>query len=169
MRLNVINTSSLVALAASAAGCKVSNGRFGAATRLTDKTFKYVVTGVRKEVLLVERVDLGELFAGLPQDISEITHQPNSVLGEVDVMAALGIDPVDQEPPMLIDEPEIARAEDELGQLFFMWQAFVGLYGLSRHEVDLSTSDNVLYIDARNAAVYRGTVAVKFKKDPVNE
>lgn len=169
MRLNVINTSAVVALAASTAGCKLSNGRFGAVTQLSDRTFKYVFTGVRKDVLLVERIDLAELFKDLPQDITGLTHQPDSVAGSVDIAAALRIDATHQEPPFIQGEPTETREGDELGALFHLWQAFVGLYGLSRHEVDLSTVENILYIDARNATVFRGTVAVKFKEDSVNE
>lgn len=169
MRLNLINTSTVVALAASAAGCKLSNSRFGAVSQLSDRTFKYVFSGARKDVLLVERIDLTELFKDLPQDITGLTHQSGSVAGTVDIATALNIDITHEEEPFVQGEPTESREDDELGALFHLWQAFVGLYGLSRHEVDLSTADNILYIDARNAAVFRGIVAVKFKKDPVNE
>lgn len=170
MRLNVINTSSVVALAASTACCKLSSSRFGTLTQINDKVFKYVFTGARKEVLLIERIDLAELFAGLPQDISEMdAHVPTPTTLGVDILMALGIDPTQQESPFIDGEPTAGRDGDDLGNLFHIWQAYVGLYGLSRHEVELSTVDNILYIDARNATMFRGMLPVKILKDTVNE
>lgn len=170
MRLNVINASSVVALAASTAACKLSNSRFGTVSQISDKVFKYVFSGARKEVLLIERIDLAELFADLPQGISEMdAHVRTPTVVGADILAALGIDATQQESPFVDGEPTEGHAEDELGNLFHIWQAYVGLYGLSRQEVDLSTVDNILYIDARNATMFRGVLTVKILKDTVNE
>jgi len=168
MRLNVLNGSSIVALASSTGLCKLSNTRFGVTTQVNDKYFKYVFSGERKEVVLIERIDLNDLFAA-PQDISELTYTPGSTLGAVDVAAGLGIDTAQEESPLVEGELLEVREGDELGKLYSLWQAFVGLSSLPRHEVELSTSEDTLLIDARNSVMYRGVLAVKFKKESVDE
>jgi hypothetical protein len=165
MQLNLINIPVLVGLAASTVSCKPINTRYGSVLRLNDKNFKYTPVGSLREALLVQRVDLGELFAGIPQDISELEVFPTGEVYEQALCDKLGVDLTLAESPLTNEEEELLAEEDELGKLFQRWKQFVGLNGLPRREVDLYVDGNVLYIDAIHSVAYRGVVGVTFKKD----
>lgn len=169
MQLNVINTSSLIALAASTGACGAINTRFGNVAQLNDDVFKYVVTGNRKDVLLINRIDLMELFKDIPQDISDLTYTPNSPDPLTDLGDKFGLDSALQEPPLFPGDSLDMTNEDELNKAFALWQAFAGIPALPRRDVELSSIGNVMYIDARHAVAFRGILSVTYKKDTVNE
>lgn len=163
MRLNVINQTAVVRAACVAGKVKDLNPRFGAALQLNEAVFKYTVMGDPKETLVVERIDLGKLFSGIPQDITPYTFN-ESVGGDLSALhEASGVDTTQQENVLEIASYEAVAPTDVLGQHFINWKRLVGLDSLSRAEVELGVLDDHLVIDARNSTVYRGTVSVKFK------
>lgn len=161
MRLNIFSQSALLALAAQKNKQDI-NARFGELVAVNDKYSKYTVTFNGRTANLVERVSLNEVFSGIDQDISELTYTENTEF--VDLTAKLGIDINFVEGPFAEEIGGIAEG-DELGALFNTWVSFVGLTALRRHEVDLSTADGYLYIDARRSLLFKGEVRVKYKKD----
>lgn len=162
MHLNLVNLSSIVALAVSTVPCKDVNSRFGAVAKVNDEVFKYTTMGSIKDTLFIKRVDLGELFQDIPQDITELTYTPGSTLGAVNLMEALNFNPLKVDSPLIDEEVVFSETNDPLAHLFTKWVSLVGIGHLPRHEVELSTVDNILYIDASHATVYRGVVSVTF-------
>lgn len=164
MNLNMINLSRIVGLAASGGSYKSFNTRYGSASQVNEATFKYTPPEGPALAILIRRVDLGELFKGIPQDISDLDTLPVSANLSDDWNTKLGTDPVYCEP-VFVDEAEDLLPSDLPGALFQRWKAMIGLSGLYRREVDLSLAGNVLHIDARNAVLYRGVVDVLVSKD----
>ena len=163
MLLNVMNQTAIVKDVCRVHGINDLNPRFGDAQQLSAELFKYSVLGDATEALIIQRVSLTELFAGIPQDITGLEFKDSAVgdLGRLD--AALNADAVIEEVILNNDEPETAAVDDVLGVHFCNWKRLVGLRSLTRTEVALSTDGDYLTIDARDAVIYRGTVSVKFQ------
>lgn len=162
MRLNLLNQTVIVSTAILQAGLTNLNPRFGVAHRVNDKTFKYADTGDVLNAVLVERVDLGELFATIPQDITGFEFQ-DSPDAPVELKANQSIDLMTQVYPVISETPEPSRSDDTLALFFDQWKRVVGISDLNRYEVDLSSSGDYLIIDARNAVLFKGSVQVKIK------
>jgi len=160
MRLNCFNKTLLVAKAMEQQGIDGLNPRFGVGRSVSDNIFTYVEQGTVGAGLMIEKVDLGELFKGIPQDISGITFgEPEQ--GDLLPLEGL-VDGCVEEPIITLTDADQAEPGDEVSQLFFNWMRLVGLSDLGRFEVELGTSDGYLYVTARRATYYRGTVAIKY-------
>lgn len=162
MRLNLLNQTVIVAAAVAKAGLVNMTPRFGATTAVNERAFKYAVTGDPSNALMIERVSLNELFDNIPQDITGFTFETPAVL-VADVHEKLGVDFAVQESPVDMLAFEEIGPEDTLGELFLKWKRVVGLSDLKRSEVDLSSFEDYMFIDARNAVLFKGTVQVKIK------
>lgn len=162
MRLNLLNQTVLMSSAILSAKLIGLNPRFGVTSIVNDKVFKFADTGDNRNAVLVERVDLGELFDKIPQDITGFTF--TDALGDpTNVQALLGVDMTRQEYPVIPFSLESQAPEDELGTFFSQWTRVVGLNDLKRHEVELSSSEDYLIVNARNAVLFKGTVQIKIK------
>jgi len=53
---------------------------------------------------------------------------------------------------------------DDLTKLFNTWIEYVGLGGLYRVDVDLSTTDGWLHVEARRSVVFKGSVSIKVQE-----
>lgn len=162
MRLNLINKAVIAAAAIQKRPTTLLSPVFGETYRVNDKTFKFADSVNPSLNILIDRVDLGELFKGVVVDISklEFNDPPANTKSKwcTDVSNPL------METPQCVDlVPELTSDNDPLGNLFRQWKRLVGLGGLQRIEVDLSVLDDFLTIDARDAIVYRGLVRVKYK------
>jgi hypothetical protein len=162
MRLNLLNQTVIMSVAVLQAGLSNLSPRFGSAVAVNDKLFKYAATGDGLNAVLVERVDLAELFDKVPQDITGFTFQ-DSIQSPFELQASLNIDLLTQEYPVVAPVTEQLGPDDALGVLFTQWKRVVGLDSLARSEVELSTSDDYMNIDARNALLFKGMVQVKIK------
>jgi len=161
MRLNCFNKTLLVAMAMEQQGIDGLNPRFGTGRSVSDNVFSYVEQGSAGAGLLIDKVDLGELFKGIPQDISGLTFgAPETAnLQPIDDL----VDSHVAESLVVLDNVDYADAADEMSVLFFNWLRFVGLSDLTRFEVELGTSDGYLHVTARRATYYRGTVVIKYQ------
>lgn len=166
MRLNLLNTSTVVGLAVSTVSCNAFIRRHGTVAGIDGEAFKYTPPDKSKGSLTIRKVSLNELFDGIPQDLTQFTAtvEPREV-DEGHLSAVLGLDPLHCEPPLVNLDVEPLPESDTLGHLFQHWQATVGLYGLDRREVILSLTDRTLHIDAQQAVLFTGTVAVTISKD----
>jgi hypothetical protein len=162
MRLNLFNQTVIVSSAVHQAGLTNLNPRFGTVHPINDKSFKYAVSGDALNAVLVERVDLGELFATIPQDITGFEFKDSLTTPDA-LNEKLSIDLLTQEYPVIAQEADQLSPGDSLGLLFSQWKRVVGLNGLSLSEVDLSSFEDYMTIDARNAVLFKGTVQVKIK------
>jgi len=160
MRLNCFNKTLLVAAAMEQQGIDGLNPRFGTGRSVSDNVFSYVEPGVVGAGLMIEKVDLGELFKGIPQDISGLTFGlPESVnLQSLDEL----VDSRVEESIITLSAIDQTGVADELSILFFNWLRLVGLSDLTRFEVELGTSEGYLHVTARRATYYRGTVIIKY-------
>lgn len=160
MRLNCFNKTLLVAKAMEQQGIDGLNPRFGTGRSISDDVFSYVENGTVGAGLMIEKVDLGELFKGIPQDISGLTFgMPEGVnLQAVDDL----VDNRVEESIIVLGGVDHTDVADNVSILFFNWLRLVGLSDLTRFEVELGTSEGYLYVTARRATYYRGTVAIKY-------
>lgn len=160
MRLNCFNKTLLVATAMEQQGIDGLNPRFGAGRSVSEDMFSYVEQGSVGAGLIIEKADLGELFKGIPQDISGLTfgmpEQTNLQL--VDDL----VDGRVEESIVTLSAIDRTGSGDDLSILFFNWMRLVGLSDLTRFEVELGTSEGYLYVTARRATYYRGTVVIKY-------
>lgn len=162
MRLNLINSSVIVSSAMAAANIAHINPRFGEARALNDEVFKYAHLD-QLNAVVVERVSLNDLFDGIPQDITGITFGESGYADLTELHQKLGTDGVLIEPSIDAVTYDESRPEDALGVFFVQWKRLIGLNGLERSEVDLSTFGDHMTINARNAVLYKGSVEVKIK------
>jgi hypothetical protein len=160
MRLNCFNKTLLVATAMEQQGIDGLNPRFGVGRSVSDDAFSYVEQGAVGAGLIIEKVDLGELFKGIPQDISGLTFgMPEQAdLQAVDAL----VDGCVEESIVTLSAIDQTGGGDDLSILFFNWMRLVGLSDLTRFEVELGTSEGFLYVTARRATYYRGTVVIKY-------
>jgi hypothetical protein len=160
MRLNCFNKTLLVAAAIEQQGIDGLNPRFGTGRSVSDNVFSYVEPGTVGGGLIIEKVDLGELFKGIPQDISGLTFG---------VPEPANLQPLDDLVDSRVEECIITLASvdktgtaDELSILFFNWLRLVGLSDLTRFEVELGAGEGYLHVTASRATYYRGTVIIKY-------
>lgn len=161
MYLNIFSQSSLIGNAVQKSQQTI-NTRFGELVAVNDKYSKYTSSFNGRVPTLVERVSLNDLFKDIDQDISELEFTEGAKF--VDLTVKLGVDTVQTEGPFAESISSLSEG-DELGKLFNTWISFVGLTSLRRQEVELSTVDGYLYIDARRSLLFKGDVRVKYKKD----
>lgn len=160
MRLNLVNPTRLITAGLSTISCERFNPKFGSVVQVNEDLFKYALPGPPKEVFFVERVSLNALFDQIPQSIADVVQRDWSNYDAEQLNTALGIDLATQESPVL--EWDLPPAE-ETGKLFHTWIQFIGLSGLPLADVDLSTTEGWLHVDARRSAVFSGTVSIKVK------
>jgi hypothetical protein len=160
MRLNCFNKTLLVATAMEQQGIDGLNPRFGTGRSVSDDVFSYVENGAVGSGLMIKKVDLGELFKGIPQDISGLTFGVPEVvsLQSVDDL----VDPRVEESLVSPTGVDNTGTADEMSILFFNWLRLVGLSDLTRFEVELGTTEGYLHVTARRATYYRGTVIIKY-------
>lgn len=160
MRLNCFNKTLLVAAAMEQQGIDGLNPRFGTGRSVSDDVFSYVEQGTVGAGLMIEKVDLGELFKGIPQDISGLTFgMPEPVnLQPLDDL----VDSRVEESIVVLGGVDQTGTADELSILFFNWLRLVGLSDLTRFEVELGISEGYLHVTARRATYYRGSVIIKY-------
>jgi hypothetical protein len=160
MRLNCFNKTLLVAKVMEQQGIQGMNPRFGAGRSVSDTVFSYLELGSSGTGLLIDKVDLGELFKGIPQDISGLTFDtPEQV--SLDALQVLVDDKVEE--CIVVGESPLTGQADDLSVHFYNWLRLVGLSDLSIFEVELGTSEGNLYVTARRAAYYCGTVIIKYQ------
>lgn len=162
MRLNLLNRTVLMSTALQQVNLPQLNPRFGTVHPVNDKVFKFADMSDRLNAVLVERVDLGELFDKIPQDLTQFTFT-ETIEDHYMVQDLLGIDEFKQEYPVIASVVELQAFEDELGTFFLQWKRVIGLNSLERSEVELSSSGDHMTINARNAVLFKGTVDVKIK------
>lgn len=169
MRLNILNKTVVVNSALEKAKVKEMNPKFGGVFPVNEEAFRYSVfdkaMGTTSSVI-VERVDLSELFKNIPQDITGIEFGECDLTDLSFLMSQLDLDESKEE---CIVDNEFAESSSDSAycEAFVNWKRFVGLRGLPRNEVELSVSGTDLFIDAKNAVFYKGTVSVKFTDTPV--
>lgn len=160
MRLNCFNKTLLVAAAMEQQGIDGLNPRFGTGRSVSDNVFSYVEHGTVGSGLMIEKVDLGELFKGIPQDISGLTFgMPEE--GSLQLVDEL-VDNRVEESLVVLDSIDRTGMQDDMSILFYNWLRLVGLSDLTRFEVELGTSEGYLHVTARRATYYRGTVIIKY-------
>lgn len=162
MRLNLINTTRIVAGALANKHVPKLTARFGEVSRVDDNAFKFSAVLDPGTNIMVQRINLADLFDGIPLDISDKEFNTPPVVGEFP--DCIAVKDGFKEEPMLTESMDVyLPAIDVLGQMFEKWKRLVGLSGLPRIEVDLSTLDDYLTVDARDSVVYCGLVRIKYK------
>lgn len=161
MRLNLVNLPSLIGSGLSTIACESFNPKFGNKVTINEDLFKYVLPGPPKEVFVFERVSLNELFAGNPQSIVGIVRRDWFTPTPAEIVEALSVDLVTQDSPVV--ELELADT-DELTKQFNTWAEYTGLGGLYRVDVDLSTTDGWLHVEATRSVVFKGSVSIKVQE-----
>lgn len=156
MRLNLFNQSVIVGAAMRT--CAL-NPRFGQVTAAGGQSFKFTPLGDTRNAFMIERVDLGELFKGIPQDISQVVYKAHPAVDAPFILSKLNFDEAVREP--LLDSDDPVFSEDEHTRLFEVWCELVGLRDLPRYTVELGLIDDHLVIDASKATLYKGQVLVK--------
>lgn len=163
MRLNLLNRTVIVTDAVTQAGLTQMNPRFGSVQSVTKDLFKFSCATDPSNNVLVEKVDLGVLFEGIPQSLCGLSFEP-SLGGDTHALnQKLGIDPLVDNPAVDTSGYEQVAEGDELGELFVNWLRLVGISDLSRDQVDLGVLDEHMTVDARRSVLYKGTVEVKIK------
>ena len=160
MRLNLVNVAGLISAGLSTISCERFNPKFGSVVSVNEELFKYVLSGPPKEVFFIERISLNDLFEGNPQSIEDIAQRSWSSCDAEKLNTDLKLDLTIQESPVL--EWELPPT-DQAGEWFHTWVQFVGLGGLPLGDVDLSTTEGWLHVDARRSSVFSGTVSIKVK------
>lgn len=161
MRLNLVNLPSLIGSGLSTIGCGSFNPKFGNKVAINGDLFKYVLPGPPKEVFVFERVSLNELFEGIPQSIVGVVRRDWFTPTPNEIVEALGIDLTTQESPVVEMEDDDS---DGLTKQFNTWVEFVGLGGLYRVDVDLTTTEGYLHVQASRSAVFKGSVSIKVQE-----
>lgn len=163
MRLNILNQAAVVKAACDQAGNETLNPRFGEVFPISAETFKYSALGNPTNSLLIARVSLNALFDKFPQDITGFEFKTPAAFDMARVESTGEVDPAVQENIIDNIPYETVPETDVLGTHFCNWKRLVGLTSLTRAEVDLSSTDDYMLIDARNATIHCGTVSVKIK------
>lgn len=163
MRLNILSQAIIVASAVKEGKVEGVNSLVGTATSVGSEHFKFsfLDTGL-SEAILVQKADLGELFAGIPQDITGLSFKTNGFTDLSLLDENLGIDK-GKEESLAVNASEEPVNSDMFSTAFDTWIRLVGISNLSRQEVDLSMVGNYLTIDCRSAVLYKGSVTVKFR------
>lgn len=161
MRLNLVNLPLLIGTGLSGIACGSFNPKFGNKVAINGDLFKYVIPGPPKEVFVFERVSLAELFEGNPQSIVGVVSRDWSHPTPLEIVETLGTDLTVQDPPV---EPLESGDEDDLSKLFSTWVQYIGLGGLYRADVDLSTTDGWLHVEAKRSVVFKGSVSIKVQE-----
>lgn len=166
MRLNILNKTVVVTSALKKAKVKNMNPKQGGVFPVNADTFRYSVFDGVDSAVVVERVDLGELFKTIPQDITGIEFGETELTDLSFLMGQLNLDESKEE--CIVDNSFPEQASESLySEVFEKWKRFVGISDLPRSEVELSMADTNLFIDAKNATLYKGIVSVKFTDTPV--
>lgn len=158
MRLNLFNQSVIVAAALGTCGL---NPRFGQAIPTGGDTFKFVPPADLHNACLIQRVDLGELFKGVPQDITGLAYKAHKAVDVPMILAKLNFDDTVREPLLESDELVIPEDTDQHSRWFYLWCDLVGLRDLPRETVTLGLEGDHLIIDASKTTLYKGQVTVK--------
>lgn len=162
MRLNLLNRTTIVGEALKQKPVPKLTARFGDVSRVDGSCFKASAVLDPATNILIQRVDLSEMFANVPLDISELEF--NNPPGFDSVPEIVNVEDGFKEEPMLVEFAGITvNPKDKLGEMFSQWKRMVGLSGLPRSEVELSTLDDYLTVDARDAVIYCGLVRIKYK------
>lgn len=162
MRLNLVNLPSLIGSGLSTIACESFNPKFGNKVAINEDLFKYVLPGPPKEVFVFERVSLNELFEGNPQSIVGVVRRDWFNPTPNEIVETLGTDLTTQDAPVVeleLDDP------DNLTKQFNTWLEYIGLGGLYRVDVDLSTTDGWLHVEARRSVVFKGSVSIKVQEE----
>lgn len=161
MRLNLVNLPSLIGAGLSTIACGSFNPKFGNKVAINGDLFKYVLPGPPKEVFVFERVSLNELFEGNPQSIVEVVRRDWFAPTPNELVETLGTDLVTQESPVVEMED---NDSDELTKQFNTWVEYIGLGGLYRVDVDLTTTEGYLHVEATRSVVFKGSVSIKVQE-----
>lgn len=161
MRLNLVNLPSLIGAGLSTIACGSFNPKFGNKVGINEDLFKYVLPGPPKEVFVFERVSLNELFEGNPQSIVDVVRRDWSDPTPAEIIEVLGTPLTTQDPPV---EPLDLEDTDDLTKQFNTWVMYVGLGGLYRADVDLTTTEGWLHVEAKRSVVFKGSVSIKVQE-----
>jgi len=161
MQLNLVTLPSLIAAGLSSISCGSFNPKFGNVVAVNEDLFKYVISGPPKESFMFQRISLNELFEGIPQSIVGIKRQDWTPSAAVEVLGTLETDLVTGEP--VVVETVVTDADEQTNQ-FHLWTQFIGLGALPRGDVELSSTDGWLHVDARYSPVFKGTVSIQVQE-----
>lgn len=161
MKLNLLNPTVVVAGVLAGLNRSDLNARFGRCNSVDNETFKYTVGAERCNNVLIARVNLAELFDGIELDMTQFTFGDPPPLE-----SQLKLFPIDEMNEELLVMPYTAPLQvpgDNIGDLFECWLRMTGVRGLTRLNVELSTLDGYLTIDANNSTYYTGLIRVKYQ------
>lgn len=167
MRMNILPQSLVVGLALQSVNRPDINPRLGTSLSINEDVFKFTSSMDVRQGAIVEKIDLSVLFADIPQSLVGIKFKDSALVDlskvEAGVDTVKGFSSTTAEYPVDNNTPETVPATDALGVLFCQWKRLVGLTGLLRHEVSLSTVGETLFVEARNAAQFKGSVSISLQ------
>lgn len=142
-------------------GITNGNARFSKRELVDDYSFKCTLKGEQASTTLIQKVDIGALFDGIEQDISQFVL--NEELVVIPVSAIVSPDPLNKEPYVIEDNSLAELPKDDMGRLFALWQRVVGFSALTALNTELSTLDGYLTITPSNSMYYTGSLRVKYQ------
>lgn len=163
MRLAIINPACIMRDALGVLGLPPTdvNPTLVSYQSIDDKTCKVFSAQDPEDGILLEKVDLAELFRGIPQSITGLTFTDSDVVDLSAYDTVVSVDLLLNAPKLDNQNYEKVPDSDYLGTLFCNWKRLVGITTLFRNEVTLSLLDDVLTIEANNSALFTGTLTVK--------
>lgn len=163
MRLAIINPACIMRDALGVLGLPPTdvNPTLVSYQSIDSKTCKVFSSQDPEDGILLEKIDLGELFRGIPQSIAGLTFDDSDVVDLSAYEKVVSVDLLVNAPKLDNQNYEKAPEGDYLGMLFCRWKRLVGIVTLFRNEVNLSVLDNVLTIEANNSALFTGSLTVK--------
>ncbi|ASU03600.1 hypothetical protein RISINGSUN_70 [Erwinia phage vB_EamM_RisingSun] len=160
MRVAIMNTAAIINNTLSADKQEGFNPNLLSLMNVSEKLFKIESPSTNTHALLVEKIDLGELFCNTPIDLRGLTFTDSPAVDLTGWTQSLNVDIFQNLPKLDNEEWEYIADEDVLGKHFLNAVRLTGLVTLSRTEVSLSVLDNVMTIEADNAMLYKGKVDV---------
>lgn len=160
MRVAIMNNAAIINNTLSALKQTGFNPNLLSFLNVNKDLFKIEEANTPLHALLVNKINLGELFCNTPIDLRGLTFAETGVVDLSDWQEKLGLDVVANLPKLDNESWEAVTEGDELGQHFLNMKRLTGLVTLSRNEVSLSLSENVMTVEATNSLLYTGSVDV---------
>ena len=160
MRVAIMNTAAVINNTLSTDKQKGFNPNLLTLMKVSDTLFKIESPDTNSHALLVNKIDLGELFCNTPIDLRGLTFADSPNVDLTTWTASLNVDEVRNLPKLDNGEWEFIDDSDELGKHFLNVKRLTGLVTLSRSEVSLSVFEGVMTIEANNAMLYTGSIDV---------
>lgn len=126
----------------------VSTSQFGIKHIVNDNTNK-----------LINKIDLGLLFSGIPQSIVDIDFSETNTVGSDPYLTKLKEYGAVHYPD--IDNEYMEEVPGELGTAFCNWKRLVGIHDLNYNEVSLSVMGGNMTIHITGSKKYTGDIMVR--------